>query len=52
MTATIQEMSSAIRMTMNSEKQYCPTPLRAKPMGRNPSAVTRVPVSMEKATEV
>ena len=51
-TATIQETSSAMPTTANSEKQYSPAPLWAKPIGMKPAIVTRVPVSIGKAVEV
>ena len=52
MTATNHEATSATAMTANSEKQYWPVLLAAKPIGRKPKTVTRVPVSMGKAVEV
>ena len=51
-TATIQETMSAMPTTANSEKQYSPAPLWAKPTGTKPAIVTSVPVSMGKAVEV
>jgi hypothetical protein len=38
--------------TANSEKQYSPAPLCAKPTGTKPAMVTSVPVSIGKAVEV
>ena len=52
MTATNHEAISAKAMTVNSEKQYCPVLLAAKPIGRKPKRVTSVPVSIGKAVEV
>ena len=52
MTATIQENSSAIATTANSEKQYSAAPPWAKPIGMKPATVIRVPVSIGKAVEV
>ena len=36
-------------MTTNSEKQYSPAPLLAKPIGMKPATVTSVPVSIGNA---
>ena len=47
-TATIQETMSAMPTTANSEKQYSPAPLWAKPTGTKPAIVTSVPVSIGK----
>ena len=52
MTATNHEATSATAITANSEKQYWPVLLSAKPIGRKPRTVTSVPVSMGKAVEV
>ena len=52
MTATNQEATSATAMTANSENVYCPVLLSAKPIGRKPRIVIRVPVSIGKAVEV
>ena len=52
MTATNHEATSATAITANSEKQYCPVLLSAKPIGRKPRIVISVPVSMGKAVEV
>ena len=52
MTATNQEATSATAMTANSEKEYCPVLLSAKPIGRKPKMVISVPVSIGKAVEV
>lgn len=48
-TATIHEATSAIATTQKIAPVYSPTPELAKPMGRNPAAVTSVPVSIGKA---
>lgn len=39
-------------VTANIAKVYSPVDERARPMGRNPAAVTSVPVSMGIAVEV
>ena len=51
-TATIQEVSSAIVTTANSENVYSPAAERAKPIGMKPATVTSVPVSIGNAVEV
>jgi tartrate dehydratase beta subunit/fumarate hydratase class I family protein len=51
-TATNHEAVSATPTTANSEKQYSPALLAAKPTGTKPAIVTSVPVSIGKAAEV
>src|SRR5271154_6860215 len=51
-TATNQETNSAIVTTAKIEKVYSPAALCAKPIGTKPAAVTKVPVSMGKATDL
>ena len=46
--ATNQETTSAMPTTANSENVYSPAALWAKPIGRNPTMVTSVPVPMGK----
>jgi hypothetical protein len=51
-TATIQEVSSAIATTANSENVYSPAEERAKPIGTKPATVTKVPVSIGNTVDV
>ena len=51
-TATTHDTTSAMPTTANSEKQYSPAPLWAKPTGTKPAMVTSVPVSIGKAVDV
>ena len=51
-TATIQDTISAMLTTAKSEKVYSPAALWAKPIGTKPTAVTKVPVSMGKASDL
>ncbi len=50
-TAASHEMSSAIVTTWNSERVYSPVPDFAVAIGRNPAAVTSVPVSIGNAVD-
>src|SRR5208282_6217855 len=49
-TATNQETMSAIVTTAKIEKVYSPAALRAKPIGTKPAMVTKVPVSIGRAS--
>src|SRR3984957_14846591 len=49
-TATNQETISAIVTTAKIENVYSPAALRAKPIGTKPAMVTKVPVSIGKAS--
>ena len=51
-TATNQEMHSASAFTENIENVYSPAADFARPIGRKPAAVIRVPVSIGIAVEV
>ena len=51
-TAAIHESSRAIVTTSKIARVYSPVPDLAVAIGRNPAAVTRVPVSIGKAVEV
>ena len=48
-TAAIHDTISAMVTTWNSERVYSPVLEAAVAIGRNPAAVTRVPVSIGKA---
>ena len=50
-TATNHEATRAIATTQKMPPAYSPTDELAKPIGRNPAAVTSVPVSIGKAVE-
>ena len=49
-TATNQDTISAMLTTAKIEKVYSPAALRAKPIGTKPAIVTKVPVSIGKAS--
>jgi hypothetical protein len=49
-TATNQETISAMVTTAKIENVYSPAALRAKPIGTKPAMVTKVPVSIGKAS--
>ena len=49
-TATNQETTSAMPTTAKMEKVYSPAELAAKPIGKKPAMVTKVPVSMGAAS--
>jgi hypothetical protein len=51
-TATTHDTHSAIAFTENIENVYSPAADFARPIGRKPAAVIRVPVSIGKAVEV
>ncbi len=51
-TATNHETNSAMVTTAKIEKVYSPAALCAKPIGTKPAAVTKVPVSMGKASDL
>ena len=51
-TATSQEAIRAMATTQKMPPAYSPEEDLAKPTGRKPAAVTRVPVSMGKAVAV
>ena len=49
-TATNQETITAMVTTAKIENVYSPAALRANPIGTNPAAVTKLPVSIGKAS--